>query len=57
MSTPQIEKGGQHDPGGKESPILSDTGHVWSWVQELNSEKTKPSGCLYAFTSQAKGTP
>ena len=31
-STPKIERRGQHDPGGKESPILSDTGHIWSQV-------------------------
>ena len=28
-----------------------------SWVRELNSEKTEPSGCPYISTSQAKGTP
>ena len=37
--------------------LSSNSGHVWSWVQELNSEKTKPSGHPYASTSQAKGTP
>ena len=31
-STPKIGRRGQHDPGGKESPILSNTGHIWSWV-------------------------
>ena len=36
---------------------MSDAGHIWSWVQELDSEETKPSGCPYASTSQAKGTP
>ena len=41
---------------GKESPISSNVGHIWSWVRELNSEKTKASGHPYTSTSQAKGT-
>ena len=36
---------------------MSDVGHIWSWVRELNSEKTKPSGHPYTYTSQAKRTP
>ena len=55
--TPKIRRRDQHDHGGKESPILSDVGHVWSWVRELDSEKTKSSGHPYISTSQAKGTP
>ena len=56
-ATTQIRRRDQHDHGGRESLILSDVGHACSWVQELNSEKTKPSGCPYTSTSQAKGTP
>ena len=58
MSPPlQIGRRGQHDRGGRESPILSNAGYVWPWVQELDSKETKPSCCPYAPTSQAKGTP
>ena len=54
--TPQIRWRGQHDHGGKESPILSDAGNIWLQVQKLNSEEAKPSGHPYTSTSQAKGT-
>ena len=57
ISIPPKIRRGQHDHGGKESLISSNVGHIRSWVQELNSEKTKPSGCPYTSTSQAKGTP
>ena len=53
---PKIGKRGQHDPGGKESPISSDAGHTWLWVWKFNSKGAKPSGHPYASTSQAKGT-
>ena len=50
-TTPQIGRRGQHDHGSKESPILSDVRHIWSWVRELNPKKTKPCGCTYTSTS------
>ena len=56
-SNPKIRRRGQHDHGGKQSPISSDVGHVWSWVQELDSKKTKPRGHPCTSTSQAKETP
>ena len=55
-STPPKIRRGQHDHGGKESPISSNAGHAWPWVSKFNSEDAKPSGCPYASTSQAKGT-
>ena len=36
---------------------MSEVGHIWSWVKELNSKKTEPSGCPYTSTSQTEGTP
>ena len=54
---PEIRRRGQHDHGGKEYPISSNGGLIWSQVRDPNSEKTKPSGCPYTSTSQAKGTP
>ena len=54
-STPQIRRRGQNDHGGKESPILSNAGHIWPWVWKLNSKEAKPSGHPYASTSQTKG--
>ena len=55
-TTPEIRRRGQHDHGGKKSPILSNAGHVWSQVRKLDSEKTKPSGHTHTSTPRAKGT-
>ena len=54
---PKTGKRGQHDHGGKESSILGDIRHIWSWVRELNPKKTKPCGHTYTSTSQAEGSP
>ena len=54
--TPPIRRG-QHDHGGKESPISSNVGHIQSQVRELDFKKTKPSGHTYISISQAEGTP
>ena len=39
--SPKTRRRGQHDHGGKRSPVLSNVGHVWSCVRELNPKKTK----------------
>ena len=54
--TPKIGRRDQDDHGGTESLILSNVGHIWSWVQEPDSEKTKPSDHPYTSCSQTKGT-
>ena len=43
-TTPKVGRRGQYDHGGKESSILSDVGHIWSWVRKLDSKKTEPRG-------------
>ena len=39
------------------SPISSNVGHIWSWVRELNSKKTKPSGHPYTPPHKQKELP
>ena len=52
--SPKTRKRGQHDHGGKESPVSGNVRHVWSRVRELNPKKTKPCGCTHTSTQQAE---
>ena len=38
-SIPQIRRRGQHDHGGKESPIPNSVGNVWLQIQKFNSKE------------------
>ena len=51
---PKTRKIGQHDHGGKESPVLGNVRHVWSCVRELNPKKTKPHGHTNTSTPQTE---
>ena len=52
--SPKTRKRGQHDNGGKESPVSGNVTHIWSCVRELDPKKTKPCGCTHASTPQAE---
>ena len=55
-TTPKTRKRGQHDHGGKESPVSGDVRHPWLWVRELDPQKTKPCVCTHISTPQAEGS-
>ena len=55
-TTPKTRKRGQHDHGGKESPVSGDIRHTWSQVRELNPKKAKPCGSTHTSTPQAEGS-
>ena len=38
----KTRKRGQHDHGGKESPVLGDVRHIWSCVRELDPKRPNP---------------
>ena len=40
--SPKTGKRGQHDHGGKASPVSGDVRHIWLWVRELNPKRPNP---------------
>ena len=52
--SPETGKRGEHDDGGKGSPVSGDVRHVWSHVMELDPQNTKSYGHTHTSTPQTE---
>ena len=55
--SPKTRKRGQYDHGGKESSVLGNVRHVWSWVQEFNPKRPNPVVVLIPSPHKFKDLP